>query len=209
VNSNFTAFGATAINDSGEIVFRGILPGRNEGIFTIDSSLNGKKKDEDVSAGPARVTDIVDTLNHDFFGFGDPVINNAGIVAGFSTNTAGLEILSGSAKGITSRTNPSSSFADLEHPSINNRGAVAFSVLEANGAQGIFVELTGGASPIAVLQSGDPLFGSTVMGVHVGRFAFNDRLRLAFEYELADGRSGIAVARLHSDEDRDDDDDAK
>lgn len=145
--------------------------------------------------------DIVDTNNNpDFFGFGDPVINNAGIVADFGGGATFVEILSGDGKGITARTDPTSSlFADLEHPSINNRGAVAFSAFEANGAQGIFVELTGGASPVAVLQTGDPLFGSTVTAVSVGRFAFNDHFRLVFGYELSDGRSGVAVASLQGD----------
>ena len=71
------------------------------------------------------------------------------------------------------------------------------------------MELTGGASPLAVLQSGDSLFGSTVTAVSVGRFAFNDHLRLAFEYELADGRSGIAVASLEADKENQEDDDEK
>ena len=200
LSSNFGAFGNVAINASGEIVFRGILKDRNEGIFIITP--NRDEPRDGLPAGPASVTDVVDTNNNpDFFGFGDPVINDAGLAADFAGVALGAEILSGDGKGITARTDPSSTFfAEFEHPSINNRGAVAFSVIEANGAQGIFVELTGGASPVAVLQSGDPLFGSTVTAVSVGRFAFNDHFRLAFGYELADGRSGIAVASLHGKE---------
>ena len=60
-------------------------------------------------------------------------------------------------------------------------------------------ESCGGASLIDVLRSGDPLFGSTVTALSVGRFALNDHLQLVFEYELADGRSGIAVALLEGD----------
>ena len=73
---------------------------------------------------------------------------------------------------------------------------MAFSADEASGTRGMFVELTGGASPVAILQTGDPLFGSTVTSVSVGRFALSDSLLLAFEYDLQDGRSGIAVASL-------------
>jgi hypothetical protein len=146
-----------------------------------------------------RVKDVADTTSPDFFGFGDPVINNAGVVADFAGAPLGLEIISGNGRGVTARTDPGTGFfADMEHPSINERGGVAFSALEANGGQGMFVELTGAASPVAVLQSGDPLFGSRVTGVSVGRFAFNDHLLLAFQYQLEDGRSGIAVARLRS-----------
>ena len=47
----------------------------------------------------------------------------------------------------------------------------------------------------------DPLFGTTLTGISVGRFGFNDNLGLFFEYELADGRSGIAVAALLGDAD--------
>jgi hypothetical protein len=200
LNSNFGAFGNVAINASGEIVFRGILKDRNEGIFIITPNRDGQS--DGLPAGPDSVIDVVDSINNpDFFQFGDPVINEAGVAADFAGGALGVEILSGNGKGITARTDPGNGlFIDFEHPSINNRGAVAFSVFEPNGAQGIFVELTGGASPVAVLQSGDPLFGSTVTAVSVGRFAFNDHLRLAFGYELADGRSGIAVASLQVDQ---------
>ncbi|HEU4414992.1 MAG TPA: choice-of-anchor tandem repeat NxxGxxAF-containing protein, partial [Candidatus Angelobacter sp.] len=199
LSSNFGSFGAVAINDSGAIVFNGTLKDRNQGVFrlTPNTDENGKAQ------APTSFTliDIVDTNNPDFFQFGDPVINNAGTVADDAGGPARVEIFTGNGSGITDRTDPSSgSFAEFEHPSINNRGAVAFSVIEASGAQGIFVELTGGSSPVAVLQSGDALFGSTVTAVSVGRFGFNDHFRLAFEYELADGRSGIAVALLHSDD---------
>jgi hypothetical protein len=200
LNSNFGSFGNVAINASGEIVFRGILKDRNEGIFIITPTRD--EQSDGQPAGPANVIDVIDTNNPDFFGFGDPVINDSGVAADFAGGVTGLEVLSGNGGGITARIDPTSTFfVDVEHPSINNRGAVAFSVIEANGARGIFVELTGGAAPVAVLQTGDPLFGSTVTAVRVGRFAFNDHFRLAFEYELADGRSGIAIASLKGDKD--------
>lgn len=190
LNTNFGAFGAVAINASGRVVFRGILKDRNEGIFVATSNPDGT----------TGVVDLVDSNNPDFFQFGDPVISDTGIAAAFTGVATGLEVISATGSGVTARTDAANGFADIEHPSINNRGAVAFSVLEADGSQGIFVELTGGASPVAILQTGDPLFGSRVTGVSVGRFAFNDHLKLVFEYELEDGRSGIAVASLHGDD---------
>jgi len=48
-----------------------------------------------------------------------------------------------------------------------------------------------------VIRPGDPLFGSTVTQVNLGRFALNDRFQMAFEYTLTDGRSGIAVASFN------------
>src|SRR5262245_49340712 len=87
LNSGFGSFGAVAINASGEIVFRGVLPDRNEGVFVITPA---------VSAGPVKVSDIVDSNNPDFFNFGDPVINDAGTVADFAGGPVGVEIISGS-----------------------------------------------------------------------------------------------------------------
>jgi hypothetical protein len=199
LNSNFGSFGNVAINASGEIVFLGVQKDRSQGIFLITP--NRDEQSDGQSAGPASVIDVVDTNNNpDFFQFGDPVINDGGVVADFAAGGTIVEVLSGNGRGITARTEPANGlFIDVEHPSINNRGAVAFSVIEANGTQGIFVELTGGASPVAVLRTGDPLFGSRVTAVSVGRFAFNDHFRLVFEYELEDGRSGIAIASLQTD----------
>ncbi len=202
LNSNFKSFGAVAINRAGQIVFEGTQKDRTAGIFVITPKMDGKEKDGGTAPGSSSLVDIIDTNNLDFFDFGDPVINDAGVVADSGGGGLRVEIFSADAKGITARTDPASPiFADFEHPSINNRGAVAFSTFETNGGQGIFVELTGGASPVAVLQTGDLLFGSRVTAVSVGRFAFNDHFRLAFEYELEDGRSGIAIAHLQDDQD--------
>jgi hypothetical protein len=202
LTSDFDTFGAVAINDSGKIVFEGILKDGTEGIFLRKPSHGG----EGTNAGTATVIDILDSNNHpDFFQFGDPVINNAGIVADFAAGGITLEVFSGDGRSVTARNDPANHpFIDVEHPSMNNHRAIAFSALEANGDQDIFVELTGKAFLVPLLRTGDPLFGSTVVILKVGRFAFNDHLQLAFEYELQDGRSGIAAASLLDDkEDQD------
>jgi hypothetical protein len=130
------------------------------------------------------------------------VINEAGIVADVAFLSNGnLELFTGDASGTTARTDPDSPFFTFsEHPSVNNRGAVAFYANELSGGQGIFVELTGGASPIAVIEAGDALFGSTVTRLDLGRFALNDHEQLAFRYDLQDGRSGVAIVSLHKEE---------
>jgi len=206
LTSDFDTFGAVAINDSGKIVFDGIQKDGTEGIFLMKPSLMKRSRDgEGTNAGPASVIDVLDTNSHpEFFQFGDPVINNAGVAADFAAGGITLEVFSGNGKGITARNDPANHpFIDIEHPSINNHGAIAFSALEANGDQDIFVELTGKALLTPLLRTGDPLFGSTVAVLKVGRFAFNDRFQLAFEYELQDGRSGIAVASLLAEEGQD------
>ena len=73
---------------------------------------------------------------------------------------------------------------------------MAFFANEQSGGEGVFVELSGGASPVAVIETGDALFGSIVTGLDLGRFALNDRDQLAFHYDLQDGRSGVAILSL-------------
>jgi hypothetical protein len=53
--------------------------------------------------------------------------------------------------------------------------------------------------PVPEIQSGDPLFGSVVTSIDLGRFALNNRFQMAFEYTLEDGRTGIAIASLKGD----------
>lgn len=209
-NSNFASFGDAAINNSGEVVFLGFLKDFSPGVF-IARAVKDRTNSVDDATG-VTITAVADPSSPAFsdpgVSFEDPVINARGIVADVAFLSNGnLSVFTGNSRGLTLRTDPNSPFlTNSEHPSINNRGAVAFSADEATGAQGIFVELTGGASPIAVLQTGDSLFGSTVTAVSLGRFAFNDHFRLAFEYELQDGRSGIAVASLEGDKGREDKD---
>jgi hypothetical protein len=78
--------------------------------------------------------------------------------------------------------------------SINNSGDIAFSATETIGRDGIFVEPAGSSTPMPVIETGDPLFGSTVVAFSIGRFCLNDDGWITFRYLLADGRSGIAVA---------------
>jgi len=200
-NSNFRTFGDAAINNSGAVVFLGFLKDFSPGVF-VAKVAKDHTNGVDETAAPI-ITVVADPSSPAFSGpgvfFEDPVINARGIVADVAFLSNGnLAVFTGNSRGLIVRTDPNSPFlTNSEHPSIDNRGAVAFSADEANGARGMFVELTGGASPLAVLQTGDPLFGSTVTSVSVGRFALSDSLRLVFEYELQDGRSGIAVASLH------------
>ena len=200
VNSNFTAFQNAAINDFGKVTFVADSTDGSTGLFTI--STRTRRADGSADA-PHDLVDIVDTNNPDFAGFGDPVINRFDTVAddAFRSDNS-VEILSGNRRGITARTdivNPA--FTQFEHPSINDSNAVAFFGITNNNTQGVFLEMTGGASPIPVIQTGDTLFDSTVTGVDLGRFALNDRFQLAFEYTLSNGRTGIAIASLRSAED--------
>jgi hypothetical protein len=177
---NFLQFGNADINASGNIVFHGFPADGTEGIF---SNAKGIKV-------------IANTNTPGFEFFLDPVINNAGMAATAAfLNSGGVEVFTGTAAGITPRTNPSSSFLTfVDNVSINNSGDVAFFATEAGGRAGIFIELTGGSRAIPVIETGDSLFGSTVIAMSVGRFSLNDRGQIALRYQLKDGRAGIAVA---------------
>jgi hypothetical protein len=179
----FLGLGNSDINASGNVVFRGFPADGSEGIFS--------------TAGGIKV--IADTNNQAFGGFLDPVINDPGTAASAaSLNPIGAEVFTGTAAGITPRTNPASSFLkSVDNVSINNSGDVAFFGTKAGGGEGVFVELTGGSNAIPVIEAGDSLFGSAVITVSVGRFSLNDRGQVAFRYQLRDGRSGIAVASHH------------
>jgi len=184
--TGFTGFGNVAINASGTVVFAATLADGSRGVFTIGNTL----------------IDVVDTNQHsEIDSFGDPVINDAGTVAdvAFLLPLDAPEIFTGNARAFAPRNNPANpAFASTEHPSLNNRNAVAFSAISvsfgAASPTGIFLEVSGGQSLIPVVRPGDKLFGSTVDHANLGRFALNERFQIVFSYTLTDGRSGIAIA---------------
>jgi hypothetical protein len=180
---NFSELGSAAINSSGRVVFHGFLVDGTEGIYLRDGGIKT----------------VADTTNPSFSIFLDPVINEPGTAgsAGFLT-AGGVEVFSGTALGITARTSPASTFlTSADNVCINNSGDVAFAASEAGGGMGVFIELTGASNPVPVLEAGDPLFGSTLVGLSMGRFSLNNRDQIAFRYQLQDGRAGIAIASRH------------
>jgi hypothetical protein len=179
-DTRFSELGNADISASGKIVFHGFFADFTEGIFT--------------DAGGFKA--IADPNNPNFNGFLDPVVNDAGVAGGAAFLTGGgIEVFTGTTAGITPRTNPASSFfTSIDNVSINNSGDVAFFATTSGGGAALFIEVTGGMNPFAVIQSGDSLFGSTVVGLSVGRFSLNNHDQIAFRYQLKDGRVGIAVA---------------
>lgn len=191
--SDFADFGNVAINEAEKIVVSGKRSDGSLGIFTVRRAPKT----------------IVDTNTHpEFIGFGDPVINDGGTIADVAILDNGVQIISGKAGAIIARNDPSGpAFANAEHPSINNHGAVAFYAfpnLDPNEPTGIFLEVSGGNAVIPVIRPGDALFGSTVSAVDLGRFALNDRFEAVFQYALTDGRTGIAIAAFHGKKEDDD-----
>jgi hypothetical protein len=175
----FSALGNSDINASGKIVFTGFLPDGTEGIF--------------VRAGD--ISEVVDSNDPNALGFIDPVMNDTGTVGiGAFLRSGGSQVLTATGRKLTARTDPDAQpFLFVDNVCINNSGDVAFTG-ETLFGEGIFVEGTRAADPVAVLETGEPLFGSIVVSLSNGRFSLNDRGDIVFHYGLADGRSGIAIA---------------
>jgi hypothetical protein len=65
-----------------------------------------------------------------------------------------------------------------------------------SGGHGIYLATGGSGNNLsAVLNTGDTLFGSTLLDFDLGSFAY-DNNAIAFQYTLADGRTGIGVASV-------------
>ncbi len=84
-------------------------------------------------------------------------------------------------------------YASFGFSAINSDGTVAFFASLDAGGPGIFT----GADPVAdkVIRVGDALFGSTVTGLNFFR-GLNDNGDIAFQYELLNGTTGIAIAQV-------------
>jgi hypothetical protein len=138
------------------------------------------------------VTTIADTATDGLTGLGlHPSINDAGTAA-FSASFAGPSgaVLAGDGTTLTTIADTSGMFSGFAQGAINNSGKVAFLGAREAGGGGYFVsdDLLDG-----LLELGDALFGSFVTGLETV-YSFNDAGQLAFYYELADGRIGIARA---------------
>jgi hypothetical protein len=177
--------GVTSINDSGTVGFFGRLDDVvGEGIFTG-------------SGGPT-TTVALSGPQQSFALVQDVQVNNTGTVA----FVAVLHELGDSVSAILIG-NPGSpmTVADSYGPfhsfepamGLNNNGEVAFEADLDGGGSGIFT----GPDPVAdkVIQIGDFLFGSSVSNLIFCKHGLNDEGDIVFFYELANGISGIALAR--------------
>jgi len=173
-----------SINSKDEVVFRG---------YRLNPTRNGIH----VDTGPTTVT-VTDGMNP-INDFGNaPDINSSGQVVflGGIDGTPGSFGLYVGGVGkdpvlaASSQIYVSPSFSTAE---INNHGKIAFTAqVAATGTYGIFT----GNDPLQdrVAMVGDPLDGSTITSLVMGRNGLNDQGQVAFSAELADGRKGIFVA---------------
>lgn len=168
-----------SINTAGTLGFRASLDTGDNGLFTSDGTTT---------------TTIALTSDPTFSFFYNHAINAAGNVGFLAELDAGGHGLFTS-DGVTMRTIALESgplFSGFGGPSINTAGMLGFMADLDAGGRGLFV--SDGTTTTEVIKSGDLLFGSTVTAFFLGGQALNDAGQLTFAYNLADGRSGIAVA---------------
>lgn len=186
----FTSFGFPSISN-GTTAFHGEFTGTGgfgRGIF-IDSG--GPTITSVKTGGPAPAGT--------FGGFSDPAIsgtttafyaNYNNCCQGVFTENGGV-IVTIAKKGDAAASSTFSSFSTK--PAISG-GIVAFVGVNNSGSAGIY---TGSGGPLAsVIKGGDPLFGSTVLSLSLGTFGIDadGSGKIAFYYELSNGRRGIALA---------------
>jgi hypothetical protein len=187
----FTSVGHPSISGA-TVAFFGYFGDSNaEGIFTG-------------SGGPS--TSIVKTGDSaptgTFSNFGNPAISG-GTVAfwGAFNSGAGGGIFTGSGAALTTivlggQAAPIGTFDPqlFSDPSINGN-TVAFDGYYNNDEdQGIFTS-TGGTLA-NIIDTGDSLFGSTVTSLELGNAALDGNGNIAFQYELSNGVSGVAIASV-------------
>jgi hypothetical protein len=133
---------------------------------------------------------------------GNPYINDRGQIAfkAYEDNTGepGIFVVNQDGTGLTTIARAggiggSGPYSMFDSPVINDLGTVVFRGYLDTGEHGIYA----GPDPVAhkVIQEGDALFGSTLTNVLFLR-GLNNQNQIAFYFELADGRTGIAKARL-------------
>ncbi|MCE9548415.1 MAG: PEP-CTERM sorting domain-containing protein [Planctomycetia bacterium] len=206
------ATGATKIVDTtdtapGHGVFGGFgsiapsLSGSNAAFIGNYSGGNGIYIGTVGSTGAAKIVDTTDTApgHGAFIGFGTPSVSGSNVAflgnygdgTGIFTGTVGS---TGAAKIVdtTDAAPGHGAFTSFNLFSVSGSN-VAFLGNYSSGS-GIYLEI-GGAGGILtpVANTGDALFGSTVTSLSLGSFGY-DNNTIAFNYFLANGRSGIATA---------------
>lgn len=193
-SSTFSDLSKPSISSAGVLAFRGVLKTGPTGIFSAAAS------------GAGSITSVVDNSGT-FSDFRGPAINGAGTVLFQATKTAGGSGIYtapvASSHPVTTIAESNGVFSNFVNSNsslygpnveiaINDSGAVAFFANLANGGFGLF----NGANPLTnkIIGNGEVLFGSAVVNLAFSSGSLSDSGQLAFFYQLADGREGIAVA---------------
>lgn len=181
------------INNSGKVAFTGYKDVVNN---TSEMGLYLGTVGGDGAATTVLTADGSPLYNWD----ANPYINDRGEIAfkayEDATGEPGIFVVNqdGSNLRPIARAGGGAPYSMFDSPIINELGTVVFRGFLDTGVRGIYA----GPDPVAdkIVQEGDALFGSSVSSVAFLR-GLNNRNEVAFYFTLADGRSGIAKARLN------------
>lgn len=177
-SSAYTSFVAADLNNLGQLAVQAFNPSGLEAIYT--------------GSGGA-VSLVVEANSFSFLS--EPSINDAGSIV-YRVRPLPGSLFAGIYKynaGVTTTVLPpigTSGASTDGDPQLTNRDEIAYWG-NYNGHGGII--LTDGTTFSNVISLGDPLFGSTVASID-SKFSLNGRGDVAFYYQLASGRRGVALA---------------
>jgi hypothetical protein len=215
-NGNFSSFFAFVFNGGGQTAFTASLTGTsgglsdNVGIFLLDDALGLMQVARKGQAAP--------DASGVFSSFGGLAINDGGQTAfhGFLTGTSGGTsddsgiFLFDDALGLRQLVREGQAAPDgngalfsLGSPTLNNRGQMAFisPLIGTSGGtsddSGIFF-FDDASGLLQVARKGGDLLGSTITSLSFNsngdeRSGFNELGQVAYHFELADGRRGVAI----------------
>lgn len=183
---------STVVTDTGEITgFLGPTSLNNSGEVAFAAATGSAATELFIDADSVSVTGITADVIHPRVSLG----GSGGIA--YWASTGGVEWIGeayhyGNIQWEAGGVRGFDTFGD---PIAAGDGLFAFTATLESGASGIFVDHLGyGADEL--IGIGDALFGSTVVDLTLGLEGLNDSRDVAFGYELADGRSGIALAQI-------------
>jgi hypothetical protein len=191
----FSTLDYHSMNSAGTVAFRGY---RASGTFGVYTGTGGTA----TTQGPITAIVTSATPGHSFASFWGTAINDAGDVAFVGDDLGGATTGVYTWNHLTLALTTVVAGSGLEYIfglGMNNHGDTAYLAervaAPGKGTAGIYA----GASFVAdkVVELGDPLFGSTLSqlpGNFITYLAFNDYGQIAFWFQLADGREGIARA---------------
>ncbi|MEY2529200.1 MAG: hypothetical protein QOJ05_1290 [Verrucomicrobiota bacterium] len=188
--------GSPTINSAGTVAFTG---GKDPVNNVAEAGLY-----IGTGGGDATVSTVLTAAGSPLYNWdGAPYINDQGQIAfkAYEDNTGepGIFVVNQNGTGLRTVARAGGIGGDgpysmFDSPIVNELGTVVFRGYLDTGEKGIFA----GPDPVAdkIVREGDPLFGSTVSALLFLR-GLNNRNEIAFYFELADGRSGIAKAKLN------------
>lgn len=153
----------------------------NLGVVAVPASSDSQI----VAIPPIGPSTTIASLPPGYIALGFPQINNAGdaLVLAYNSDFKLFHFQQGVPTLLAQNSN-------LTYD-INNAGGIAY-IASPGGAMGIYT----GTNPLtdAVIRIGDTLFGSTVTAITFGSDGLNDLGQVGFFYQLANGRTGMAIA---------------